>query len=184
MLVRTMLLDCYFASCFFASPCHPHFHVCLACCIFPLWSILFVKKFELKAFLETAEIQVASNFSIFRVITGTSASLGALLLNDRLALDDSLLLDRSLVIILAVVAVTGDLALLGGLGFGGALGLGGGLLSGSLDGRCVGRSDSAVGGGGGRVELLELLLGYAQHLTSGGSGLGTSEARELFIVNL
>jgi hypothetical protein len=150
-LARTILLDCNFASCLFVSPLHPHFHVCLAYCIFPLSLILFVQKVEPKAFSETAMLQVASNFSIIRV--GTSASLV-----DRLGLDDSLLLDGGLIVILTFIAITGDLALLGGLALG-ALGLGGGLLSRSLDSGSVGGSNSAVGGRGGRVELEELLLG-------------------------
>lgn len=157
--------------------------MCFAYSILPLWSILFVQGFESKAFSKTAKLKIASDLSIFRVSTSANASL-RVLLSDRLALDDSLLLDGSFFVILAVVAVTGDLALLGSLAFGGALGLGGSLLSGSLDSRSVGRSNSAVVGGGGEVELLELLLGDAQHLTSRGGGLGTGETRELFVVDL
>lgn len=180
---RAILLDCYFTSCFFVSANHPHVHMRLAYSIFPLWWILFVQGVEPKAFSGTAKLKVALDFSIFRVSTSANASL-KVLLSDGLALDNSLILDGSLFVVLAVVAVTGDLALLGGLAFGGALGLGGSLLSGSLDGRGVGRCNSAIGGGGGRVELEELLLGDAQHLTSGGGGLGTGEARELFVVDL
>jgi hypothetical protein len=160
LLAETILLDCNFTSCLSASPLHPHFHVCLAYCILPLLLILFVQKLEPKAFLETAMLPVASNLSIVRV--GTSASLRVFV--DRLVLDDSLFLDGSPIVILAVITVTGDLALLGGLALG-ALGLGGGLLSGGLESGSVGRSNSAVGRGGG-VELEELLLGDAQHFTS------------------
>jgi hypothetical protein len=152
----------------------------LAHCISPSSLILFVHEVEPKAFLETAKLQIALDFTII-IRVGTSASLRVLV--DRLGLDDSLLLDGGLIVILAVITVDSNLALLGGLALG-ALGLGGSLLSGSLGGRGVGRCHGAVGGRGGIVELEELLSGDAQHLTSRVGGLGTGELGELLVVDL
>jgi hypothetical protein len=174
-------LICYITSCLFASHSHPRFQVRFAYSVFLLWLILLVHDVESEAFLEPAELQIASDFSIIRVGTSTSASLGVLV--DRLGLDDSLLLDRRLIVILAVITVDSNLALLGGLALG-TLSLGGSLLSGSLGGRGVGRCHGAVGGRGGIVELEELLSGDAQHLTSRVGGLGTGELRELLVVDL
>jgi hypothetical protein len=180
--MRATFLDYDFTICLFASPSHLHFHVRLARPFFPLSLILFVHEFEPKAFLETAKLHVTSYLSIIRIGTGANASVRVLI--GRFGLDDSLLLDGSLLVILATITVTGDLALLGGLALVGALGLGCGLLSGSLGGRGVGRGRGTVGGRGGSVELLELLLGDTQHLTSRGCGLGTGQLRELLKVDL
>jgi hypothetical protein len=180
--MRATFLDYDFTVCLFASPSHLRFHVRLARPIFPLSLILFVHKFEPKPFLETATLQITSYLSIIRIGTGANASVRVLL--GRFGLDDSLLLDGGLLVILAAITVAGDLALLGGLALDGALGLGSSLLSGSLGGRGVGRGHGAAGGGDGSVELLELLLGDAQHLTSRVGGLGTGQLRELLKVDL